>query len=87
ELGTFGTLGAFVLHWLVFQDSRAVAAHDTGQMRFIAVGMTGVVAIITVSTNVLMAGAIKFAPDIPKRTLDAASKLGLGSYDHIVLQL
>ncbi|MES1147953.1 MAG: FAD-dependent oxidoreductase, partial [Bradyrhizobium guangdongense] len=44
-------------------------------------------AIITVSTNVLMAGAIKFAPDIPKRTLDAASKLGLGSYDHIVLQL
>ncbi|MCP3462186.1 MULTISPECIES: NAD(P)/FAD-dependent oxidoreductase [unclassified Bradyrhizobium] len=44
-------------------------------------------AIITVSTNVLTAGAIKFAPDIPKRTLDAASKLSLGSYDHIVLQL
>ena len=32
-------------------------------------------AIITVSTNVLTSGAIKFAPDIPKRTLDAASKL------------
>jgi monoamine oxidase len=44
-------------------------------------------AIITVSTNVLSAGAIKFAPDIPKRTLDAAAKLSLGSYDHIVLQL
>ncbi|OAF09015.1 flavin monoamine oxidase family protein [Bradyrhizobium neotropicale] len=44
-------------------------------------------AIITVSTNVLNAGAIKFAPDIPKRTLDAASKLGLGSYDHIMLEL
>ncbi|GLR89350.1 flavin monoamine oxidase family protein [Bradyrhizobium iriomotense] len=44
-------------------------------------------AVITVSTNVLTAGAIKFAPDIPKRTLDAASKLSLGSYDHIVLQL
>ncbi len=44
-------------------------------------------AIVTVSTNVLTAGAIKFAPDIPKRTLDAASKLTLGSYDHIVLQL
>ena len=44
-------------------------------------------AIITVSTNVLTSGAIKFAPDIPKRTLDAASKLSLGSYDHIVLQL
>jgi monoamine oxidase len=36
---------------------------------------------------VLSAGAIKFAPDIPKRTLDAAAKLSLGSYDHIVLQL
>jgi monoamine oxidase len=44
-------------------------------------------AVITVSTNVLTAGAIKFTPDIPKRTLDAAAKLGLGSYDHIVLQL
>src|SRR4029077_73673 len=44
-------------------------------------------AIITVSTNVLTSGAIKFAPDIPKRTLDAASKLGLCSYDHIVVQL
>ena len=44
-------------------------------------------AIVTVSSNVLTAGAIKFAPDIPKRTLDAASKLSLGSYDHIALQM
>jgi monoamine oxidase len=44
-------------------------------------------AIITVSSNVLAAGNIKFAPDIPKRTLDAAAKLSLGSYDHIALQL
>jgi monoamine oxidase len=44
-------------------------------------------AIITVSSNVLASGNIKFAPDIPKRHLDAASKLSLGSYDHIVLQL
>jgi monoamine oxidase len=44
-------------------------------------------AVITVSTNVLTSGAIKFAPDIPKRTLDAAAKLGLGSYDHIALAL
>jgi monoamine oxidase len=44
-------------------------------------------AIITVSSNVLAAGNIKFAPDIPKRTLDAASKLSLGSYDRIALQM
>jgi monoamine oxidase len=44
-------------------------------------------AIITVSSNVLVAGNIKFTPDIPKRHLDAAQKLSLGSYDHIALQL
>jgi len=44
-------------------------------------------AIITVSSNVLAAGNIKFTPDIPKRQLDAASKLSLGSYDHIAVQL
>lgn len=44
-------------------------------------------AILTVSSNVLTSGNIKFAPDIPKRTLDAASKLSLGSYDHVALQM
>jgi monoamine oxidase len=44
-------------------------------------------AVITVSSNVLTAGSIKFAPDIPKRHLDAAAKLSLGSYDRIALQL
>jgi monoamine oxidase len=44
-------------------------------------------AVITVSSNVLAAGNIKFAPDIPKRTLDAAAKLSLGSYDRIALQM
>lgn len=43
--------------------------------------------IITVSSNVLTAGNIKFVPDIPKRALDAAAKLSLGSYDHIALEL
>ena len=43
--------------------------------------------IVTVSTNVLMSGKIRFAPDLPKRHLDAASKLSLGSYDHIALEL
>jgi monoamine oxidase len=43
--------------------------------------------IVTVSTNVLATGAIKFAPDLPKRQLDAAAKLKLGSYDHIALEI
>ncbi|HEY3891292.1 MAG TPA: NAD(P)/FAD-dependent oxidoreductase [Bradyrhizobium sp.] len=44
-------------------------------------------AIITVSSNVLAAGNIRFTPDMPKRQLDAAAKLSLGSYDRIALQL
>ena len=39
------------------------------------------------SSNVLAAGNIKFAPELPKRTLDAAAKLSLGSYDRIALQM
>jgi monoamine oxidase len=44
-------------------------------------------AIITVSSNVLASGNIKFTPELPKRPLDAAAKLGLGSYDRIALLL
>ncbi|WP_291869414.1 FAD-dependent oxidoreductase [Bradyrhizobium sp.] len=44
-------------------------------------------AIVTVSSNVLAAGGIRFTPDIPKRQLDAAARLSLGSLDRIVLQL
>jgi monoamine oxidase len=44
-------------------------------------------AIITVSTNVLSAGKIRFTPDLPRRQLDAAAKLKLGSYDHVALEL
>lgn len=44
-------------------------------------------AIVTVSSNVLTSGRLPFAPELPKRQLDAASKLSLGSYDRIALQL
>jgi monoamine oxidase len=44
-------------------------------------------AIITVSSNVLTADNIKFTPELPKRQLDAAAKLSLGSYDRIALAL
>ncbi|MGJ4951162.1 flavin monoamine oxidase family protein [Bradyrhizobium sp. HKCCYLS20291] len=43
--------------------------------------------ILTVSTNVLASGAIKFTPELPKRQLDAAAKLSLGSMDRIALML
>jgi len=44
-------------------------------------------AIVTVSTNVLTSDKIEFIPPLPKRPLDAAAKLALGSYDHIALEM
>jgi monoamine oxidase len=44
-------------------------------------------AVVTVSSNVLAAGNIKFTPEMPRRYLDAAARLSLGSYDRIALQL
>ncbi|HTV27632.1 MAG TPA: FAD-dependent oxidoreductase [Xanthobacteraceae bacterium] len=43
-------------------------------------------AIITVSTNVLTSGRIRFAPESMSRVLDACTTLSLGSYDHIALE-
>ncbi|WP_438276813.1 flavin monoamine oxidase family protein [Nitrobacter sp.] len=43
--------------------------------------------IVTVSTNVLTSGDIRFTPELPKRHLDAAARLSLGSYDRIALWL
>lgn len=42
--------------------------------------------IVTTSSNVLSSSIIKFTPELPKRQLDAAAKLSLGSYDRIALQ-
>lgn len=44
-------------------------------------------AIVTVSTNVLASGSIKFQPDLPKPFADAFVRLSLGSNDHIALEL
>jgi len=43
--------------------------------------------ILTVSTNVLAEDKIEFMPTLPKRQVDAAEKLALGSYDHIALDM
>jgi monoamine oxidase len=51
-----------------------------GQLRTSAV-------IVTVSTNVIGAGKIKFSPELPRRHLDAIAKLKLGSRDHLALEL
>jgi monoamine oxidase len=49
--------------------------------------LTARAVIITASTGVLAAGKIKFDPDLSKRYVDAISKLTLGSYDHVAVEL
>jgi monoamine oxidase len=43
--------------------------------------------IVTVSTNVLASGKIRFSPELPPRHLDAAAKLKLGTYERIALDM
>jgi monoamine oxidase len=43
--------------------------------------------IVTVSTNGLTSANIRFTPELPKRQLDAAARLSLGSYDRVALWL
>jgi monoamine oxidase len=43
--------------------------------------------IVTASTNALLSDKIEFIPPLPKRQLDAAAKLALGSYDNIGLEM
>lgn len=49
--------------------------------------LTARAAIITASTAVLAAGKIKFDPELPKRYADAVSKLTLGHYEHIAIEI
>ncbi len=44
-------------------------------------------AIVTVPTNVIASGVIKFVPELPHRQIDVFGRLSLGSYDHIALEL
>ncbi|HET7678796.1 MAG TPA: NAD(P)/FAD-dependent oxidoreductase [Xanthobacteraceae bacterium] len=43
--------------------------------------------IVTVSTNVLAAGKIRFSPELPRRHLDAAARLKLGTYERVALDM
>lgn len=43
--------------------------------------------IVTASTGVINAGKIRFSPELPRRQSEALSKLMLGNYDHIALEL
>jgi monoamine oxidase len=66
----------------IFWSGRQNVEVDTAKGRIGSVAV-----IVTASTGVLAAGKLKFNPAIPKRNSDAWSRLSLGSYDHIALEL
>ena len=45
------------------------------------------IAIVTVPTNVISSGGLKFIPDLEHHHFDAFGRMSLGSYDHIALEL
>jgi monoamine oxidase len=67
---------------LRMQSTRNVVEIETARGRINARA-----AIVTVSTGVLAADKIKFAPELPKRHTEAIAKLSLGSYDHVAFEL
>jgi monoamine oxidase len=49
--------------------------------------LTARAVIVTVSTNVLASGKIRFSPELPRRHLDAVGKLKLGTYERVALDM
>lgn len=88
----FGTLLARLADGLPVQLSTPVTRINTQARGGIAVetakgALQARAVIVTVSTNVLLDGKIAFAPELPKRMLDALGRLRLGSYERIALEL
>lgn len=89
----FGALIAKLAEGVPVQLNTPVQAIDTGnrQNRVEVKSPRGTIVarfgIVTVSTEVLNSGKIKFESERPVRHLEAASRLKLGSYDRIALEL
>jgi len=88
----FGTLLAKLGDGLPIQLSTAATTiywsdRSNAQVETTKGWLRAAAVIVTVSTGVLTAGKTKFAPALPRRPLDAAGRLSLGSYDHIALEL
>lgn len=65
---------------IIWRDRDAEVETSAGKLTTRAV-------IVTASINVLLSGAVRFTPDLPKRLTDAAAKLNLGTIDRVTLDL
>jgi monoamine oxidase len=86
----FGTLIAALADGIAVQLSTPVKSIDSRRSLTVETAkgtLTARAVIVTVPTNVIAAGRIQFAPELPHRSIDAFGRLSLGSYDHIALEL
>ncbi len=63
-------------------DTRGNLTVETGKGAIVAR-----VAIVTVPTNVVASGGLRFYPELGHHQIDAFGRMSLGSYDHIALEL
>jgi monoamine oxidase len=85
-----GTILASLAQGLTVQLSTPATAIDTrgGVSVVTAKGTINArTAIVTVPTNVISSGGLKFIPDLEHHHFDAFGRMSLGSYDHIALEL
>ncbi len=85
-----GTLLASLAQGLSVRLSTPASAIDTrgGVSVVTAQGTINArTAIVTVPTNVISSGGLKFIPDLEHHQFDAFGRMELGSYDHIALEL
>jgi len=86
----FGALLAALADGINVRLSTPALAIDSGRNVTVETAngaITAHAAIVTVSTNVIAAGAVKFTPELAPGQLEMFSKLSLGSFDHIALEL
>jgi hypothetical protein len=55
EIGVFGAALVFVLYWLIFRDSLAVARADDGIMGCVAIGWAGITVLMAIATPYIVA--------------------------------
>ena len=86
----FGTLLATLAEGLTVQLATPAKSIDTRRVITVETAkgtITASTAIVTVPTNVVASGGLKFSPDLGHRQIDAFGRMSLGSYDHIALEL
>jgi len=86
----FGALLGTLAQGLSVQLSTPAKSIDTRRVLTIETAkgtITASAVIVTVPTNVIASGGLKFNPDLGHRQIDAFGRMSLGSYDHIALEL